>query len=191
MAHVVKAANPVGGRGSGCAERVCAARVCAARGFVWLGVLVGLTGCSEPGQPIPRGSKHPAPQPVEERHTESIPERAPLTSEVSTETKDSIGRETGENERVVGEQKSVEQSRPTLDWSLPVLEWQDLDDEGMAYNEGRLHDGIMSAFRTSSLSEESIEWSGRLHWDESEQGEEKPLTESVTGAELEIRFRLP
>merc|ERR1711879_613761 len=175
IAHVVKAANPVGGRGSGCAERVCAARVCAARGFVWLGVLVGLTGCSEPGQPIPRGSKH----------------RAPLTSEVSTETKDSIGRETGENERVVGEQKSVEQSRPTLDWSLPVLEWQDLDDEGMAYNEGRLHDGIMSAFRTSSLSEESIEWSGRLHWDESEQGEEKPLTESVTGAELEIRFRLP
>jgi hypothetical protein len=82
---------------------------------------------------------------------------------------------------------------PVIDWSLPHDNW--VADSTSGWSEGQslqLHQGILQAFLASSENEEeSVEWSGRLHWDESEQGLEKPLMDSVTGAELEIRFRLP
>ena len=82
---------------------------------------------------------------------------------------------------------------PVIDWSLPHDNW--VADSASDWSEGQslqLHQGILQAFLVSSENEEeSVEWSGRLHWDESEQGLEKPLMDSVTGAELEIRFRLP
>lgn len=80
-----------------------------------------------------------------------------------------------------------------IDWSLPPEQWEiDRTSEWSEAQSRQLHQGIVQAFMEASESdEESVEWSGRLHWDESEQGLEKPLMDSVTGAELEIRIRLP
>ncbi|MDO6681427.1 hypothetical protein Q4551_03925 [Oceanobacter sp. 5_MG-2023] len=36
-----------------------------------------------------------------------------------------------------------------------------------------------------------LDMSGKLYWDESEEAETKPMRENITGAEVELRFRLP
>ena len=46
-------------------------------------------------------------------------------------------------------------------------------------------------FSVTSKKEERMNVSGRLHWDESEEAESLPITETILGAEVELQLRLP
>lgn len=74
-------------------------------------------------------------------------------------------------------------SVPALNLSLPELEW---DDQGWAGDAAAYPD-----FFRQQQREERMSVSGRLHWDESEEAEALPITDTILGAEVELQLRLP
>lgn len=75
-------------------------------------------------------------------------------------------------------------NRQPLNLQLPSIVWE-ADNDRMSSN------GVLpNVFRPLQL-EQKMNFSGRLHWDESEAARELSVEESITGAEVELKFFLP
>src|SRR5690606_35089679 len=152
-------------------------------------VVGGLMACSYLSHPcrapVMRGYKMPLPELL--RPTSSEYERQHSHSPVISEPEppanqynlpDSPGSTTS-TRRWTAQTTSV----PTLNLSLPELEW---DDQGWAG-----HAAAYPYFVRQQQREERMNVSGRLHWDESEEAEALPITDTILGAEVELQLRLP
>ncbi len=182
--------------------------------LVGMGVLVLglLIGCTDEKQPIFRGKKHDS-QATTDSGSRPGHDASTLTHERSSAipvdtaensagyTPSSVGTSqiagsTADGDSVIREGETGRR-KPSLDWSLP-------DDDAWLNNSEVAeleYAGGFSGFRqqlmesylqnSQPLSQQAIEVSGRLLWDESEEAIDKPLEEVLTGAEVEIRVRLP
>jgi len=83
-----------------------------------------------------------------------------------------------------GQSSADRASEPvSLNLTLPAMSW---DDKPAAVAGSTLPD----VFRTSP-DIDRVNWSGRLHLDESEEARSRPITDNILGAEVELQVRLP
>lgn len=138
----------------------------------WLLVLICI-GCSEPGEPILRGSK-----------TTSAPS-APAQPEASEAQQQevSVRQEAASAHHSSAEEAVVLIKRP-LNLSLPA--------ELMAPNPPLTpaQAPLPNLFQRSEDAP-GMSLSGRLYWDETEHAEEVPILDSINGAGVEIEIRTP
>ena len=128
---------------------------------------LALSACEQNGSPILRGVKlQNADAPAtaaDPQNTESDP--ASLAAEPSADA-------------------ATEAKAPVkLNLTLPSMSWDD-DPVDLQYSV------LPDVFRAKG-NQPSVNWSGRLHLDESEEAKEKPVTENILGAEVELHLRLP
>lgn len=74
--------------------------------------------------------------------------------------------------------------RQPLNLSLPAMYWD--KNPGVVQNNGILPDVFQPM-----ISDPRMNLSGRLHWDESEEAKNLSVEDTITGAEVELQFRLP
>lgn len=74
--------------------------------------------------------------------------------------------------------------RPRLNLQLPDLDW----DNSEWHQPSQRYPDFFYPGRDDASR---LNLSGRLHWDESEDAETKPITDTILGAELELQVRLP
>ncbi len=72
-----------------------------------------------------------------------------------------------------------------LDLSLPEMEWGDQ----LAYDASSSH--LLGNVFITEEKQSAMDMSGKLYWDESEEAETKPLRETITGGEVELKILLP
>lgn len=162
-------------------------------------MIVLVAGCSDDRQPILRGAKHPgSDSSIQSARESSLRETSPADAK-SSETSDGVAtvntpqKEAEPDEGI--EEVTGASTRPRLeplDLSLPELTWRSDTEQWTPDSVEPLRNSIARAFENDMGSEEpGVELSGKLHWDESEAAENKPLQEAVMGAEFEIRIPLP
>lgn len=69
-----------------------------------------------------------------------------------------------------------------LNLKLPDIDWED-----EVYGNPETFPNVFGKSRRESV----LNWSGRLHIDESEEAKAKPLNETILGAEVELQLKLP
>lgn len=79
---------------------------------------------------------------------------------------------------------SEEAESRKLDLSLPDIDWDD-----PAWNAQQ--DAFPNFFRPSPEEESRMNFSGKLHWDESEEAKTRPIQDTIMGAEVEFKVLLP
>jgi hypothetical protein len=75
-------------------------------------------------------------------------------------------------------------NRQILNLTLPTMAWE-TDSNGMSN-----HGVLPNVFRPLPL-EQTVNLSGRIHWDESEEARQLSVEDSIKGAEVELKFFLP
>ncbi|GGY31444.1 hypothetical protein GCM10011297_00170 [Bacterioplanes sanyensis] len=141
----------------------------------WLLVLICI-GCSEPGEPILRGSK-----------TLSEPSAPAQPVAAAMEVKGDAGAEpsVAEGDQPAKDTKDTKVStRRPLNLSLPAE--LAVPNHQLPTNMAPLPDLFQ---RTDDIPGMSL--SGRLYWDETEHAEEVPILDSINGAGVEIEIRTP
>lgn len=128
---------------------------------------LALSACEQHGSPILRGVKlqnedTPA-QAADQQNMET--DAAALAAEPAADTTSETG------------------SPVKLNLTLPAINWDD-DPVDLQYSV------LPDVFRAGQ-KQSSVNWSGRLHLDESEEAKEKPVTDNILGAEVELHLRLP
>ncbi|WP_369857327.1 hypothetical protein [Candidatus Thalassolituus haligoni] len=83
------------------------------------------------------------------------------------------------------EQQMQQQARQPLNLHLP----ETIGQEQLTY--GTASALLPNVFNAQPQTGSALDLSGKLHWDESEAAETKPLRDTITGAEVELRFKLP
>ena len=164
-----------------------------------------LTGCSDDCQPVLRGIKstveavaskvtgHMAEEPetpeVENQAPDSdVPAPEQSTSEElaategATTTSDDVSIDYRPLETL--EDYKNNNDRQPLNLSLPAMYWD--KNPGEVQNNGILPDVFQPM-----ISDPRMNLSGRLHWDESEEAKHLSVEDTITGAEVELQFRLP
>lgn len=170
-------------------------------GLAVFGLLAGtvlmanlLIGCSNEGEAILRGTKHSGDQisSSDEIKAQDVQGTSAVQrDDVSTmgdnghSLDGNMGEMQGKNSAGNGKQR-----QKPLDLSLPNTGWYALGPQKLA-DMDELERNIIRSFEQRKNEQSDIKWSGKLHWDESEAAQQKPLQDSVKGAELEIRIRLP
>lgn len=182
--------------------------------LVGMGMLVSglLIGCADEEQPILRGKKHDS-QTATDSGSRSGRDASTLTHERSNAIPvdaanksvgyippsvgaNQVARSTTDGNSVVREGEAG-RLKPSLDWSLPDddvwLNNSEVAELEYAGGFAGFRQQLMESYLQNSqpLGQQVIEVSGRLLWDESEEAIDKPLEEVLTGAEVEIRVRLP
>jgi hypothetical protein len=75
-------------------------------------------------------------------------------------------------------------NRQILNLTLPTMAWE-TDSNGMSN-----HGVLPNVFRPLP-HEQTVNLSGRIHWDESEEARQLSVEDSIKGAEVELKFFLP
>lgn len=75
-------------------------------------------------------------------------------------------------------------NRQILNLTLPTMAWE-TDSNGMSN-----HGVLPNVFRPLP-HEQTLNLSGRIHWDESEEARQLSVEDSIKGAEVELKFFLP
>ena len=75
-------------------------------------------------------------------------------------------------------------NRQILNLTLPTMAWE-TDSNGMSN-----HGVLPNVFRPLP-HEQTVNLSGRIHWDESEEARKLSVEDSIKGAEVELKFFLP
>lgn len=75
-------------------------------------------------------------------------------------------------------------NRQILNLTLPTMAWK-TDSNGMSN-----HGVLPNVFRPLP-HEQTVNLSGRIHWDESEEARQLSVEDSIKGAEVELKFFLP
>lgn len=75
-------------------------------------------------------------------------------------------------------------NRQILNLTLPTIAWE-TDSNGMSN-----HGVLPNVFRPLP-HEQTVNLSGRIHWDESEEARQLSVEDSIKGAEVELKFFLP
>ncbi|WP_430459903.1 hypothetical protein ACQUQU_11870 [Thalassolituus sp. LLYu03] len=70
-----------------------------------------------------------------------------------------------------------------LNLTLPSINWDD--------NNVMLQYSVLPDVFHKGSKQPSMNWSGKLHLDESEEARARPITENILGAEVELQLRLP
>ena len=73
-----------------------------------------------------------------------------------------------------------------LNLTLPEMEWNDQ----LAY-ETRSRKLLGNVFKEPEQKQAAMDMSGKIYWDESEEAETKPLRDTITGGEVELKILLP
>lgn len=136
--------------------------------ITWLLPIVLLLTACEQGTPILRGEKLPPVKTSQAAQTDdaSVPSLLTLP-----------GAE-------VDELNADEAGGPvTLNLTLPDLNWGDIQ----VGQQQPLMDNVFQREEKERL----LNWSGRLHLDESEEAKARPITDNILGAEVELKLRLP
>lgn len=142
--------------------------LCLVTGLV-AGVILGSYLSHPDRQPVLRGDKISLPEFLQSSgHDDSPVELTPLPES-------STGLALWHDE--------TEPVRPALNLSLPEMDWDN--------QEWRSDASSYPDFFRSGTEEPRLNVSGRLHWDESEEAETLPLTDTILGAEVEFQVRLP
>jgi len=79
----------------------------------------------------------------------------------------------------------IELSEP-LNLKLPELEWNDQ----LAYDNSS-QKLLGNVFQQPQEKQSAMDMSGKIYWDESEEAETKPLRDTITGGEVELKILLP
>ena len=164
-----------------------------------------LAGCSDDCQPVLRGFKstveavaskvtgHVAEEPeapgVENQAADSD---VPATGQTTADEPVVAEGPTGSSEDVSMDYRPLEtleeyknnKDRQPLNLSLPAMYWD--KNPGEVQNNGILPDVFQPM-----ISDPRMNLSGRLHWDESEEAKHLSVEDTITGAEVELQFRLP
>lgn len=138
------------------------------RGWLLASVFM-LAACQETGSPVV--SEDQRPQPDAQNPTEVV-------TAVNTPAAPA------ESPAAAGQSSADRASEPvSLNLTLPAMSW---DDQPATVTDTTLPD----VFRTIP-EPDRVNWSGRLHLDESEEARSRPITDNILGAEVELQLRLP
>lgn len=133
--------------------------------ITWLLPIVLLLTACDQRTPILRGEKLP-PLPKAPALTESLPPE-------QSNPADDPGADTDR----------LDEEPVSLNLSLPDINWGDIQ---VGQQEPLMDDVFHRAGK-----ERLVNWSGRLHLDESEEARTRPITDNILGAEVELQLRLP
>ncbi|MCD8520885.1 MAG: hypothetical protein LRY66_07025 [Saccharospirillaceae bacterium] len=143
--------------------------------FVTLAAALVLVTLNTTDTPILRGIHHPLPPSGDDA--------------VSVETPDLILPGDGQRHDSSGAQPAADSLTPDvsehpqrLNLTLPEMDWDD-----HSYGNSDAFPNLFDRRPKESV----VHWSGRLHLDDSEEAETKPLKETILGAELELELKLP
>ena len=83
----------------------------------------------------------------------------------------------------VKEENKNKDKRP-LNLSLPSMSWESMDNNGSSR-------GVLPDVFREIPQESTLNFSGKLLWDESEEARQMPIEDTIKGAEVELQFYLP
>lgn len=83
----------------------------------------------------------------------------------------------------VKEENKNRDKRP-LNLSLPSMSWESMDNNGSSR-------GVLPDVFREIPQESTLNFSGKLLWDESEEARQMPIEDTIKGAEVELQFYLP
>jgi hypothetical protein len=83
----------------------------------------------------------------------------------------------------VKEENKNKDKRP-LNLSLPSMSWESIGDTGS-------YRGVLPDVFREIPQESTLNFSGKLLWDESEEARQMPIEDTIKGAEVELQFYLP
>lgn len=83
----------------------------------------------------------------------------------------------------VKEENKNKDKRP-LNLSLPSMSWESMDNYGSTR-------GVLPDVFREIPQESTLNFSGKLLWDESEEARQMPIEDTIKGAEVELQFYLP
>lgn len=133
--------------------------------ITWLLPIVLLLTACDQRTPILRGEKLP-----------QLKEEAPLAETLLPAAEIAVADPLAATDRQQDEPLSLNLSLPEINWGdIQVGQQQPLIDD-VFHREGK---------------ERLVNWSGRLHLDESEEARTRPITDNILGAEVELQLRLP
>ncbi|TNC91553.1 hypothetical protein [Thalassolituus sp.] len=131
-----------------------------------------LAACGQDCEPILRGFKLPPLRVAE-----------PEVTEADTGALSADDAQTYQPLEMLEEYKNNNDRQP-LNLSLPAMYWDK--------NPGRVeNNGILPDVFQPLTTDPKMNFSGRLHWDESEEARNLSVEDSIKGAEVELQFFLP
>ncbi|MDQ4423024.1 MAG: hypothetical protein QF808_03855 [Thalassolituus sp.] len=83
----------------------------------------------------------------------------------------------------VKEENKNKDKRP-LNLSLPSMSWESMENNGSSR-------GVLPDVFREIPQESTLNFSGKLLWDESEEARQMPIEDTIKGAEVELQFYLP
>lgn len=83
----------------------------------------------------------------------------------------------------VKEENKNKDKRP-LNLSLPSMSWESMGNNGSSR-------GVLPDVFREIPQESTLNFSGKLLWDESEEARQMPIEDTIKGAEVELQFYLP
>ena len=88
-----------------------------------------------------------------------------------------------EKDKKVKEENKNKDKRP-LNLSLPSMSWESMENNGSSR-------GVLPDVFREIPQESTLNFSGKLLWDESEEARQMPIEDTIKGAEVELQFYLP